>query len=1167
MSSYTVRLLHWLYAFISTTTVVRIWDARTSLFAGLKAVAFFTLLTLAGLVYIFLSAITNFIVASLNCPLGLVGIQIPYSDDWLVIFESVDHWSFGLFLVLVAIISIIAAVFIAIFYFGKTRRTPRETFASGRKLIRRKRSLSIIRDIALSHFNDPEPVPVPTPVPTPARSPDHSPAKGPSPGPIPTPNLNRTQSRAKGPNPRPLLMPLSTSAASESDDSTTAIESDPDRPMVASDESSSSSQAPSKEENNHPDGPLGPVLPLKFSSYRNHIIFLVILALVVFFLPSVSKKQTNVSLPTATPSASLISMKSTGFASKSRKATNSLEVIIESTKPSSKESSSTAPKKPTQLSSAQKKVVESSTDVTKSTKSNSKKTSSVDQKKSSKATIDASGSPSSSSQSTSSEASSASKEEPSSKRSVPSNETPSTTQSSSLKKKVASKEAASPKLHSSNEELGPSKQPSTAKSSTEFDKTTSDPWKSMQSFLKKVLPSKSTSDSAVSGEESSETKSIENTVSSVPSSSKQSKTSQNTISTLIKTIVEIETPKKGSKIESVEKSSSSQLSSSSKSVSKEHSIPEEKSSMQSAQPYISKSQEVSSSSTISSPARSSTKESLRPTYKVPSLPSLKLPQWISTSSKALSSILSLIWSIPSSLFNLSSACASDIRYAIAGESSCIGSAVLHTIYVLGLFALAILSHYSIQFVKGIAPGPFGLISTILMYQPVFWGIVFSLGHFIPFPFGYFISQIQYHWQYNRYFVFFFILASFKTFKGFVHIISFYFYTRPAQPPVRPTVIPEDVTVIVPSIGNFGEDFQKTIKSILVNTPKELIIATVNPGRVQLVTSIIESLPRELRKKTRITVDMTLIGNKRSQFLSAVSQAETSIICYADDHVMWPSTFLQSALAPFEDAHVGMVGTVKAVERVRNKGFVVNLLNYIGCIYLERHNFECTATYNIDGGVFVISGRTGLIRREILASLDFRTGFLNEMFSFGLLKSTEALKPDDDNYMTRYCVKNGWKTVFHNDPKACIGTSIGVDSDNSGSYIGKMQGQLLRWARTTWRSNLVSLFIDRVCWRAYPWTTYAMFISSFVNLAIIYDLLMLGLLWLSGPQSSHFCGAVLLLFLSKCVKPFQFFLKEPEDLWLLPFGILFGYFHSVVRLYALWTVTDVSWGGRNLAAAP
>ncbi len=95
----------------------------------------------------------------------------------------------------------------------------------------------------------------------------------------------------------------------------------------------------------------------------------------------------------------------------------------------------------------------------------------------------------------------------------------------------------------------------------------------------------------------------------------------------------------------------------------------------------------------------------------------------------------------------------------------------------------------------------------------------------------------------------------------------------------------------------------------------------------------------------------------------------------------------------------------------------------------------------------------------------------------------------------------------------------------------------------------------------------MFISSFVNLAIIYDPWMLGLLWLSGPQSSHFCGAVLLLFLSKCVKPFQFFLKEPEDLWLLPFGILFGYFHSVVRLYALWTVTDVSWGGRNLAAAP
>ncbi|CZR62965.1 uncharacterized protein PAC_12862 [Phialocephala subalpina] len=499
------------------------------------------------------------------------------------------------------------------------------------------------------------------------------------------------------------------------------------------------------------------------------------------------------------------------------------------------------------------------------------------------------------------------------------------------------------------------------------------------------------------------------------------------------------------------------------------------------------------------------------------------------------------------------------------KRSCGSSVLVNAVYVASIFIVAIFAHYITQFVRGVAPTPFGVFSSILMYQPVFWGIIFSLGRFMPFPFGYIVSQIQYHWYNNRLFVYFLILASIKAFKGFVHIISYYFYTRPAKSPLSPTVTPDDVTVIVPSIGDFGEDFQVTIKTILANKPKHLVIATVDVDMVKkLKSKVLDTLPRAIMGNTKITIDMTMVSNKRSQFLSAVNQSETSIVCYADDHVVWPATFLKSALAPFEDPHTGMVGTVKAVERVRNKGVVVSFLNYIGCIYLERHNFECTATHNIDGGVFVISGRTGLIRREILANLDFRTGMLNEYFKFGPLKATEAMKPDDDNYMTRYCLRNGWKTVFHNDPLACIGTSIGVD-EQDGSVTKKFTNQLVRWARTTWRSNLVSLFQDRICWKVHPWTTYAMFISSFINLAIIYDPLMLAFLYFScATTSQHFCGAVFWLFLSKLVKPLQHMFREPKDIIWLPFGIFFGYLHSGIRLYALFTMTNVGWGGRTIA---
>jgi hypothetical protein len=498
----------------------------------------------------------------------------------------------------------------------------------------------------------------------------------------------------------------------------------------------------------------------------------------------------------------------------------------------------------------------------------------------------------------------------------------------------------------------------------------------------------------------------------------------------------------------------------------------------------------------------------------------------------------------------------------AEDTTSIRQAAKHVLALFVLFATTTIAHLAIQTIRNLMPGPVNVVASVLLYQPIFWGILLYLGYFVPFPFGWIVAQLYFHWYTNRFFVFFLVMAVFKFFKSFVHIFSFYFYTNPAKPPQSPRVTPKEVTVIVSTVGDFGDDFSATIRSILINQPARLIIATVGIPAVSAANQLIGTLPDTLIGKTKIEVDETSVQNKRSQFISAAMTTTSDIICYADDHVLWPKTFLQSALAPFEDEHVGMVGTVKAVERVRNKGLVTSILNCIGCIYLERHNFECTATYNIDGGVFVISGRTGLIRRSILAEFEFRNGFLNERFEFGVLASA-LMKPDDDNYMTRYCHKNGWKTVFHNDPDACIGTTIGVEGGSASRRINKLRGQLLRWARTTWRSNLVTLFHDRVCWQLYPWTTYAMFISSLVNLAIVYDPLMLGFLWLSGPQSVHFCGALLVLFLSKCVKPFQFFLREPRDIWFIPYGIVFGYVHSFIRLYALITITSVDWSGRQL----
>jgi cellulose synthase/poly-beta-1,6-N-acetylglucosamine synthase-like glycosyltransferase len=220
-----------------------------------------------------------------------------------------------------------------------------------------------------------------------------------------------------------------------------------------------------------------------------------------------------------------------------------------------------------------------------------------------------------------------------------------------------------------------------------------------------------------------------------------------------------------------------------------------------------------------------------------------------------------------------------------------------------------------------------------------------------------------------YAVWFLTLALFKGIKIVVHIFSYYCLTRRVHMPASSKYSSSDVTVIVPTIGDFGEEFHACIRSILACRPAEVIVSVV--GNPDYARSVCRNINRDV-----IRVVAVKNANKRNQFLAAAKTVKTAILVNADDHVFWPTTFLQSALIPFDDPLVGLVGTVKRVIRERGNSLKESFLNYIACMYLERHNFECTATYNLDGGVFVISGRTQLVRTEIVMREDYKFGYLN-----------------------------------------------------------------------------------------------------------------------------------------------------------------------------------------------
>ena len=49
-------------------------------------------------------------------------------------------------------------------------------------------------------------------------------------------------------------------------------------------------------------------------------------------------------------------------------------------------------------------------------------------------------------------------------------------------------------------------------------------------------------------------------------------------------------------------------------------------------------------------------------------------------------------------------------------------------------------------------------------------------------------------------------------------------------------------------------------------------------------------------------------NKRNQMLAGVNYCTTDIIVFCDDDAIWPDTMLKWILAPFEDRHMGGVGS-------------------------------------------------------------------------------------------------------------------------------------------------------------------------------------------------------------------------------------------------------------------
>lgn len=403
------------------------------------------------------------------------------------------------------------------------------------------------------------------------------------------------------------------------------------------------------------------------------------------------------------------------------------------------------------------------------------------------------------------------------------------------------------------------------------------------------------------------------------------------------------------------------------------------------------------------------------------------------------------------------------------------------------------------------------------------------------------------------------LVSFRYLRFLIGMVSYVLY-RPAPRSNKPRFTAEDVTIICPTIEPGGDIFRRCCERVCFNKPKAFFIVV---GRQEL-TEKAEAVCAGLRLRYNsvdIQVRCAPAPGKRIQIDSVIDDISTKITYFIDDHVYWPisnpKSFFDSTLAPFEDDNIYLVGTNKRVVIEPYQSLWKTFWNFIGAVYLVRHNFETLASTWIDGGIFAVSGRTLATRTKVLHNAEFRRRYLNETFGLTCISFIWGpLSADDDNMLTRWVFENGYGVYIQSEKDSLVETTLG--------WWPKHILTSLRWSRTTMRSNPRSLLMATT-WTRQPWSIYSVYVSGMVNYALLFDPAIIYL-YRKARFSSGWHGTWLVIFVilaTKLVKLLPHFRQHPSHIFFFPGYVLFAYGHSLIKAWSLVTFWDIAWSGRKV----
>ncbi|KAI0153235.1 hypothetical protein GGR57DRAFT_468103 [Xylariaceae sp. FL1272] len=437
---------------------------------------------------------------------------------------------------------------------------------------------------------------------------------------------------------------------------------------------------------------------------------------------------------------------------------------------------------------------------------------------------------------------------------------------------------------------------------------------------------------------------------------------------------------------------------------------------------------------------------------------------------------------------------------------------------------------------------------------------------------------------------FILLFLFRYVRVLGNLHSYLFLYRVAVAPKDARYRPGNVAVLLQTVGDMDAHFEECVKCIVRQKPYQLIICTTSAdGNLERLQAARDMIQRQLKDESedllRVPIHCHAIEepNRRKQFLhsletplslpttssgtalpSAKPQSQlrenvldnktVTALIMCDDHCYPRPGLIEHVLAPLNiKNNVWVVNVSEQVRRLRQPTWTKDFINYVACVFAARHNFESAAVYARDGGYLDVSGRFVLMRKEFWQDQGTRQDYVTECWG----GSEQLLIPDDDAWIGRRCARTGHEVAFQLDEENMLEIDLG------NKDWAKLKNQLLRWARTGFRTGWSALYDDEM-WRKRPWTAYASNLAGITNLALPLDLLMGWNLWCAtGLLAQTWFRLSFLGFwlFTKFLEPSGHWRTVKRDITYAIPGIVFGWYYSVIKIYALLTVYDMGWSGQ------